>query len=141
MPLHLIKMCVGCELVEELRAFQADRLARGLAIVHSTKNTPRRAAEVLDGGSLYWVVKGAIQVRQRITGLEHGIGREGGASCLILLDPTLVLISPGRSSRPFQGWRYLAETEAPPDFTSYDTSEAGQLPPHLVKELKSLGLL
>src|SRR5579859_4456068 len=106
MPLHLVKMCVGCDSVEDLRQWQENRRLRGEALFHRTRNMPRRAAEIVPGGSLYWIVKGEIRVRQRITALDPGVDGEGTRFCLIRLD--LVLVETvRRPHRPMQGWRYL----------------------------------
>ena len=134
MPLHLIKLCVGIDRVERLE--HEGRLARGLT--HQpfvrTRQTPRRAAEIEDGGSLYWVIRGQVVCRQKVLEiLTHG---EGPASwCEIRLDSEVVRVAPmGR--RPFQGWRYLDAKEAPPDLTH---AEAEGLPTELARELRELG--
>ncbi len=100
MALHLVKLCVGIGSVEELAAWQRGRLqalqrsGAPQRLFHSTFQTPKRQAEVLDGGSLYWVIKGAVQARQRITGFEDGHKPDGSHCCLILLDPELVAVRP-----------------------------------------------
>ncbi len=105
-PLHLVKMAVGASDVEELRHFRAQRHAeRGVSWVY-TRNHPRRAEAVLDGGALSWVVKGQIRARQRITGFRSERDDNGRAYCLILIDPEFVVTLP-RAFRPFQGWRDL----------------------------------
>lgn len=145
MPLHLQKLCVGCDSPEELKAWIADRMAdrrrRGAAEeqVHTTRSTPKRAAEVLDGGSLYWVIKGVMLVRQPISGLRPVKGADGIERCEIVMLPELVAVRP-TPRRPFQGWRYLAAHEAPADLAE-DERNAPGLPAHLVAELTTLGLL
>src|SRR5437764_15337070 len=109
-PLHLLKMAVGVGDIDELRRFRAARLKeRGGEWVY-TRNHPRRAEEVLAGGSIYWVIRGQIRVRQLVTGFRSERDDNGRAYCLIEVDAKLVptLLRP---SRPFQGWRYLT----PPD--------------------------
>lgn len=142
MTLHLVKLSVGSESVQDqadwIAETLADKAARGLPPEHwhVTRQTPKRAAEVLAGGSLYWVIKGVIQCRQRIVDLrETAVG--GVPHCAIVLDPELVLTEP-RFRGPFQGWRYLDPEDAPRDLIRAET--AG-LPPEFVKELASLGLL
>ena len=125
MTLHLVKMAVGIEDVAQLAAVQRRRLEEasrarsgGVATVpHRTRHMPRRAAEVLDGGSLYWVIKGAVRARQRILRLERRMGRDGRRRCEIGLDPELVE-TVHRPCRPFQGWRYLEPADAAPDLST-----------------------
>jgi hypothetical protein len=137
MPLHLMKLAVGIDDVEHLRRVRAARAAeRGGGWVY-TRNRPRREAEVLDGGSIYWVIRGQIRVRQLVAGFRSERDQNGRRYCLIEVDghlvPTLL-----RSCRPFQGWRYLAAEAAPADCTAPTET---QLPDHLVGELRALGLL
>ena len=130
MSLHLIKLCVGVSDVEWL-----ERRARSKQplVVH-TRMTPKRAAEIKDGGSLFWVIKGSVVCRQPILDIAtHGEGR--ASRCQITLEPRVVRTAP-LARRPFQGWRYLEAKEAPVDLTSF---EAGELPPELAKELQALG--
>lgn len=138
--LHLIKLCVGIEAVEQLARWQDYRRAENGSEFnhHLTRNFPRRADEILTtGGSLYWVIKGTILARQRIEAFEARENQEGERRCAIVLDPELVATAP-RSHRPFQGWRYLKPENAPPDLSDADGEE---LPPHLAEELRELGLL
>lgn len=120
MALHMIKLCVGAESVDDLKAWQ-DSLVEGGALqgarsnpYHDTRMSPKRAEELLGGGSLYWVIKHFIVVRQRLIGFEQIADREGRAMCRIHLDPELVRTRP-RRKRPFQGWRYLEPSGAPAD--------------------------
>ena len=143
--LNLVKLCVGTESIDELRAWQsgraADRLAKGLdpRPRHVTRMWPRRAEEVLEGGSLYWVIRGAIHVRQSIRAFEEVTGQDGITRCAIVLDPTLVPVSP-RPRRPFQGWRYLPAADAPPDIAA-GPGEDPDLPPGLREALSQYGVL
>jgi len=146
MSVNLIKLCVGIDDVEQLAELQAARLEdmrhSGLEnphLRHITRNTPRRAQEVLDGGSLYWVIRRVVQVRQRITALEQVTREDGKTACAIILDPELVRVHP-RSFRPFQGWRYFPTADSPADLPSvYETG--GALPAELANELRVLGLI
>ena len=135
MSVHLVKLAVGIDDLAELRRVRAARAKERGGHVVPTRNHPRRAAEVLDGGSIYWVIRGQIRVRQRVTGFREGQA-EGRRCCLILVDPELVPTLP-RPSRPFQGWRYLLPADAPPDLP------AGEEPPpeRMLAELRALGLL
>ncbi len=58
MALHIIKLCVGVDSLQDLRDWRASRAAAGHAAICSTRMAPKRAAEILDGGSLYWVIRG-----------------------------------------------------------------------------------
>jgi hypothetical protein len=132
--LHLVKMCVGIAAVPELRDWQALRRARGEPLIHRTRHRPKRAEEILAGGSIYWVIAGAIRVRQRILALESGADIEGQGFCAIGLDAELVETVPA-PHRAFQGWRYLAD--APPDLAV----GAADMPAEMQQALKELGLL
>ena len=139
--LHLIKLCVGVTDVPHLAAEQAARLAAGQALRHRTRNRPRRAAEILDGGSLYWIVAGVLSVRQRITDIVEDRRDDGTRCAALLLDPLLVPVA-GRRTKPFQGWRYLAAADAPPDLVTGQAADGiDALPAPLLRELRELGLL
>ena len=137
MTLHLIKLCVGCDSLSELQAWQKQRLARSERLEHRTRMTPKRAEELLAGGSLYWVIKGRIASRQRLLALEPAVDHEGVSCCALVLDPKLVAVEP-RAHRPFQGWRYLPGKDAPRDLRRGRTSE---MPAELRETLAELGLL
>lgn len=145
MTVNVIKLCVGVDEVSQLREWQkkrADDAARrgeSHIIQHVTRNTPRRAAEILDGGSLYWVIRRFIQVRQRITAIESVTREDGRSACALILDPELVETR-AYPHRPFQGWRYLSVNDAPPDITGGSAS-ADTLPSRMKAELHELGLL
>lgn len=142
MALHLIKLCVGAESIQDLAEWQkarrAERKKRGEKPenFHVTRQTPKRAAELLDDGSLYWIIKGQIAVRQRLLELRPVV-RDGGPRCALVLDPKLVPVL-RRHHRPFQGWRYLKDEDAPRDLSA---GEADGLPDALRAELASLGLI
>jgi hypothetical protein len=140
MPLHLLKMCVGCDSAEDLRTWQDARLLRGEGLFHRTRNMPRRAVEVLEGGSLYWIIKGEIRLRQRIVGLDPGVDGEGTRFCLIRLDRDLIE-TVRQTRRPMQGWRYLAPEDAPGDRDPGHRDDADAMPAAMQKELRALGLL
>jgi hypothetical protein len=145
MTVHLVKLCVGCESVDELTGWiaerKADRLRRGAAPerIHRTRMSPKRADEILDGGSIYWVIKGEIKVREAILELRAVTDEAGLSHCDIVLSGELVPVEP-RRLRPFQGWRYLAAHEAPRDFRTFGTG-AQALPAELARELSILGLM
>jgi hypothetical protein len=145
MTLHLIKLCVGAASIEDLGAWQQGRLAAQRKagetprLFHTTFQTPKRQPELLEGGSLYWVIKGVIQVRQRLLGFEEGHKSDGSRCCLLLLDPALVPVRPV-PRRAFQGWRYLEPDDAPPDLGRSEKGLAG-LPPKMRRDLAELGLL
>lgn len=144
MPLHLIKLCVGVETVEDLAqhiAGRRDEAARAGAAFeqrHQTRMMPKRAAEILAGGSLFWVIRGQVQVRQPILELRGVTGEDNISRCHIVLEPQLVLTE-WQPKRPFQGWRYLPAKDAPRDLGA--GGDAAELPPQMRRELAALGLL
>lgn len=147
MTLHIVKLCVGCNSVEDLAAWQKGRLAdqrkRGVAkpqLAHNTRNTPKRGEEIAGEGSLYWVIKGVIRCRQRILGFRARKDREGKPYCDILLDPKLVRTRP-KPMRAFQGWRYFEAADAPPDLDAKDEARTASMPAAMVEELRALGLV
>ena len=138
-PLHLIKLSVGSESVASLTKWQATRAAQardGLPR-HVTRMRPRREAELLDGGSIYWVIRGFIRVRQRIVRLDEADLGDGIRRCAIVLDPALVSTA-ATPRRPFQGWRYLRAADAPVDLTHADTDD--ELSPQLLAALAEIGV-
>lgn len=134
MPLHLIKLCVGVDSVDELAAWRTEQKSAGRRPVVNTRNTPKRAAELLEGGSLFWVIKRQVRCRQLIAAvdtLEDGLRTR----CELSLDDELVLVEP-RGKTPFQGWRYLEHHEAPGDL---DSGVGAELPHDLAVQLRALG--
>lgn len=140
-PLHLLKMAVGVVDLDDLRRIRAARQKeRGGSWVY-TRNHPRRSEEVLAGGSIYWVIRGQIRVRQRVTGFRSERDNEGRSYCQIEIDPKLVPTI-WRPWRPFQGWRYLVPADAPPDDRFAGRAAAAGVPPDsMLAELRALGLL
>ena len=142
-PLHLLKMAVGIASLDELRQARAARIKQYGGSWVYTRNHPRRAEDVRQGGSLYWVIKGQIRVRQRVTGFTSARDEKGRAYCLIEVDRQLVP-TVWRPWRPFQGWRYLTAADAPPDAPAGEDAArlAGEpLPERMLAELRALGLL
>lgn len=139
MPLHLIKLCVGVSEVAELRRWVADCRKGRDTLDHVTRMYPRREAEILPGGSLYWVIRGLILCRQPIAGLEAVTGADGIERCRIMFKPKIIPVRP-TPRRAFQGWRYLDEADAPPDLSPSDASQA-DLPEKMRRDLAELGLL
>jgi hypothetical protein len=140
--LHLIKLCVGVDTIQELVDWQNGRLKERkkrklpLVLMHVTRQMPKRAEELVEGGSLYWVIKGHIAARQRILELKP-VTKNGTPHCGIVYDPKLIP-TVRRFRRPFQGWRYLAGKDAPPDARDL---KGKNLPEALKIELAELGLL
>ncbi|MGI8839666.1 MAG: DUF1489 domain-containing protein [Caulobacteraceae bacterium] len=135
MTLHLIKLCVGCDSVDELLAWWRGSHARGRPWIMRTRQTPRRAAELIDGGSLYRVYRGFVLSRQRILAVET-VGAGAAARCEVTLDETVMLTAP-TPRRAFQGWRYLAGAGAPADLHEAGRGEA--MPLELARQLRDLG--
>jgi len=136
MPLHLLKLAVGVDDLDQLRRLRAARLAERGGNWVWTRNRPRRAEEVLAGGSIYWVIRGQIRVRQRVLGFRPGRDEGGRRYCLIDVDAELVATEP-RPCRPFQGWRCL-----PPEAVPADRYSGGEPPPErMLAELRELGLI
>ena len=146
MTLHLVKLCVGATSIADLAQWQQERLAEqrrareAPRIFHRTFQTPKRTAELLDGGSLYWVIKGVIEARQRLIGFDEGTRDDGTPCCLLLLDPAIVPVRPV-PRRAFQGWRYLAAADAPPDLRGGTGDDLGAMSAKMRRELIDLGLL
>ncbi len=137
---NIVKLCVGTDDVRELIDWQQSRRAQtadGLPR-HVTRMFPKRAGEVLNGGSLYWVIKGVILARQRILRLDEVRGKDGILRCALVLDPDLRRTEPV-PRRPFQGWRYLEPAETPRDLPKARAGEPG-LPPKLMAALADIGV-
>jgi hypothetical protein len=140
MALHILKLAVGAEDVEDMLDWFASRQPgwpEGRT-VHVTRMWPRRAAEVLDGGSLYWVIRGVILMRQRITGLEEVDEGDGILRCRLILDLPAVRTEPA-PRRPFQGWRYLEPRDAPRDL-NLGRAREDALPPGLAEAMAVFGV-
>ncbi|MCK0149688.1 DUF1489 domain-containing protein [Marivita sp. S6314] len=139
--IHLIKLSVGSESVEQIEDWQKNRSKQRLngQYYHLTRMWPKREKELINGGSIYWVVKGFLQARQRIIGLEEMIGDDGIRRCAILLDPALIRTATA-PKRPFQGWRYLKPEDAPPDLGQAREND-DTLPPELAGALAEIGVL
>lgn len=144
MALHLLKLCVGAESVAQLDArVVACREAHAAAgspceCVHTTRMVPKRAADLLAGGSLFWVIKGQISARQRLRDIRPLVGSDGIHRCNLVLAPELVAVTP-RPCRPFQGWRYLENDARPDDLAATPGLEA--MPEQLRFTLRELCLL
>ena len=143
MTIHLIKLCVGCESIEDLaewiewRLGEARRSGQKPEHFHVTRMVPKRIAELLDGGSLYWVIKGNVQVRQRLLDIRPFVDEAGISRCRLVLEPKLVATE-WQPKRAFQGWRYYDPKDVPADLSEGDGGD--ELPPALRAELAELGL-
>jgi hypothetical protein len=139
--MNLIKLSVGTESVDTLTAWQQLPQAQGPDGLprHVTRMWPKKEAEILDGGSIYWVIKGVIQCRQRILRMDEVIGSDGIRRCAIVLDPQLHRTAQAQR-RPFQGWRYLKPEDSPPDLPPGREAEEA-LPPELSAALSEIGVL
>lgn len=145
MTLHLLKLCVGADSLQDLRDWVNERsltaMAAGLEphTTHTTRMVPKRVEELLNGGSLYWVIKGQVSARQPLLGIETFTGADGIGRCHLVLGPEIIETVP-QPKRPFQGWRYLTAEDAPKDLSSIG-DDAAAMPEDLRRELAELGLL
>lgn len=138
-PVHLLKIAVGIESVEHFRERMKIRRKQGRTFTHYTRHMPKRAEEVLAGGSLYWIVKGYIAVRCPIVRLEEAVLENKGPHCGIVMKTELIPVVP-QPRRPHQGWRYLEAEDAPPDLADLGKG-AAEMPPEMAAQLRDLGLL
>lgn len=145
MAVHLVKLAVGIEDIDHLRDVQARRVAASIERGenpprnwHITRSTPKQADEIVGVGSLYWVIKRAIRVRQLILGFETVVREDGKPACAIVLDNDLIPTRL-RPCKAFQGWRYLKPDMMPEDAKGAEGSE--DMPPEMVSKLRELGLL
>jgi hypothetical protein len=138
--LHMAKLCVGIRDIADLRQWQAGRLAQAGDVRHRTRNFPKRAAEIVAGGSMFWVIKGAMVVRQPILDIVEDHWEDGSRCTGLILDPGLVPVE-GRLMKPFQGWRYLQPSDAPADLGAGGVAAEGELPEALRRQLLELCLL
>jgi len=139
MALHLIKIAVGAETIDDMVRWQRQRFKERGRLFHVTRHKPRLETEILDGGSIYWIVKGFVRVRQRIVGFEETTWPKRGRVCLLLLDRKLVPTEL-QPRRPHQGWRYFKAKEAPRDLPK-GAKPQKEPPPKMAAELRALGLL
>lgn len=145
MAVNLLKLCVGVSDIEELEGWIGERRALALKAgvpfeqTHTTRMVPNRAEELLDGGSLYWVIRGEISARQKLLDIRPFVDGEGIRRCALVLEPEVVRVVP-RPSRPFQGWRYLKTEDAPADLAQAGEALAN-MPEEMRRELAALGLL
>ncbi|HEV7434856.1 MAG TPA: DUF1489 family protein [Pseudorhizobium sp.] len=145
MALHLIKLCVGADSLEDLREWVSKRAIAAISAgldphtIHTTRMVPKRANELLDEGSLYWVIKGQVLARQRLLDIRCVTDADGIQRCELVLGPEIIETAP-QPKRPFQGWRYLTAEEAPRDLAGMGEGVAA-MPEDLRRELAELGLL
>lgn len=144
MALNILKLCVGCDSIEDLQSWIDERGARMRASgqpvehFHTTRMVPKRVDELLDGGSLYWVIKGGVQCRQKLVDVRPFTDGDGIGRCHLMLDSELTPTN-WQPRRPFQGWRYLRIEDAPADLGG--GAAMREMPPELRRELADLGLL
>ena len=139
MSLNLVKLCVGVDEIQDLKDWIKHKYAAKEYSQHVTRMWPRREADILPGGSLYWVIRGMILCRQKIEGFERVTDAEGIQRCRILMNKKVVLVHP-QPRRAFQGWRYLEEKDAPQDLKG-NSKSAGEMSEKMRRELAELGLL
>ncbi len=138
---HLIKLCVGCDTIADLEEWIEEtrlayrRMGRAYEQTHTTRMFPKRIGEKPEAASLYWVIKSRIVCRQRL--LEVRLqGRRGDRPLPPRAGAVVRPVRP-RPMSPFQGWRYLAEADAPPDLS--DLGAEPEMPEALRRELAGWG--
>lgn len=145
MALHLIKLCVGCDSISDLEEWIEEnrshhrRLGRDYEQTHTTRMVPKRADELLDGGSLFWVIRGQVACRQALLDVRPFTDADGIGRCRLVLEQTIVPVEP-RPYRPFQGWRYLVAKDAPRDIDA-KAGDLAVMPEDMRRQLAELGLL
>jgi hypothetical protein len=145
MALHLIKLCVGCESITDLEDWIEEnrahhqRLGREYEQTHTTRMVPKRVEELLDGGSLYWVIKGQVAARQKLLDVRPFTDADGIGRCRLVLEAKVIAVEP-RPYRPFQGWRYLVAKDVPRDIDG-KAGDLARMPEDMRRELAELGLL
>jgi hypothetical protein len=145
MPLHLIKLSVGTDSVADLEDWiklklkEKKRRGQKPERVHTTRMVPKRAEELIAGGSIFWVIRGQIMCREKILAVRPFTDKDGIHRCRLVLDPKCVLVEP-RPRSAFQGWRYLEDKDAPRDL-SRAAPGAAKMPEQMRRELRELGLL
>ncbi|MBK9082001.1 MAG: DUF1489 domain-containing protein [Rhizobiales bacterium] len=145
MPLHLLKLCVGAESIADLESWIGERMraakkaGRPPEQIHTTRMVPKRIAELTDGGSLYWVIKGQVACRQELIDIRPFTDADGISRCHLVMQPAVTAVSP-RPCRPFQGWRYLPDADKPRDLSAGD-ADVSHFPEPLRRELRELGLI
>ena len=145
MSLHLINLCVGCDTVSDLEEWIEEnrahhrRLGRDYEQTHTTRMVPKRLDALVEGGSLYWVIKGYVACRQRLLCVRPFTDGEGIGRCHLVLEPIVIPVQP-RPCRPFQGWRYLDAKDAPRDL-GRSCGDLAVMPEAMRRELADLGLL
>ena len=142
---NLVKLCVGITTIDQLEQLQSMRrgeyvkAGRAPVNIHITRNKPKRFREIISSGSLYWVIRRQIRVRQKIVRIEDIEDSEGRRKCCLVLDPDLIKTE-HRAYRPFQGWRYLEQSDAPADLST-NQKPGPEMPSEMEEELRGLGLL
>jgi len=139
--LHITKLAVGIRDIAHLRQVQAERDSREPPLRHRTRNFPRRASEIIEGGSIYWIIGGTMLVRQRVLDVIEDKWEDDTRCAGLVLDPALVPVE-GRATRAFQGWRYLADADAPADVSAQGPARgADGLSDELRRQLRALCLI
>jgi hypothetical protein len=144
MPLHLVKLCVGCDSVADLEEWieqklkEKKRKRQKPEHIHTTRMFPKRAEELI-GGSLYWVIRGQVSCREKILDIRRTTGKDGIKRCQVVMEGKIVLVEP-RPRAAFQGWRYLEAKDAPRDLARAAPG-AARMPETMRRELRELGLL
>ena len=140
MTLHLLKLAVGIDHIDQLKERQRRFANEAGHRRHRTRMFPKRSDEILDGGSMFWVIKRLVLVRQPIIALHRETDEDGRGYCIIEMTPKHIAVEPQRK-RPFQGWRYLKPEDAPRDLGDGMGYIDPEMPPEMRAELGRIGLI
>lgn len=140
MILNLIKLAVGIGHVDQLKKRQEPFYNSDGYYEHTTRMFPKLADELVNGGSLYWVIKRLVVFRQPIVGIHKRNDQEGKGLCIIELEPNMIAVVP-QARRPFQGWRYLKPKDTPRDLSTHEGFVDPEMPDDMRTELSRIFLI
>ena len=134
MTVHLKKLAVGISSIENLKDRQSFIFDTYGEIINFTRNKPKRVDELIEGGSLYWIINRKVFVRQKILEIKSFVLEDGKKSAGIVLQNKLIRVRPV-SMKPFQGWRYYQKSDVPTDIDDDNFSDENNV------ELSKMGFI